>query len=228
MPDGESCRYKMGDRSNIMFLKFQIKLKTGIPRHEQRLIFSDETLEDRKSFADYGIMDGDTVHLQLRVLGSAKRPREDGDKDTIMASLRTDYTMKANALIETGEDVCVHTGRAITARAGDDHRLWFTQQMNTLATPALKELRDNVKLGTNMEQKIRHIAKALFAPTLLRVSSLEIHFKTMNSYKEGLIDVYTQYVMVSIYCNTNGSMNWEKFLEEMDGAYDHRIRNRMQ
>ena len=40
-----------------------VKNMDGIPKSEQILKFAEQTLEDGRTLEDYGIVDGDTIHL---------------------------------------------------------------------------------------------------------------------------------------------------------------------
>jgi hypothetical protein len=42
-----------------------VKNMDGIPKSEQILKFAEQTLEDGRTLEDYGIVDGDTIHLVL-------------------------------------------------------------------------------------------------------------------------------------------------------------------
>ncbi len=54
---------------SIDVVKSLIRIVTGNPEDEQRLIFAGRQLKDRHSLSDCNIRDGATLHLVLRLSG---------------------------------------------------------------------------------------------------------------------------------------------------------------
>ena len=52
-------------------MKLYVQAKTGIPSHEQRLIFGGRQLEDERSVMASGVGAWSTLHLSLRLSGGA-------------------------------------------------------------------------------------------------------------------------------------------------------------
>lgn len=51
----------------IETIKDKIETVDGIPPDQQRLIFAGKDLLDERTVSDYGIYDGSTIHLVLRL-----------------------------------------------------------------------------------------------------------------------------------------------------------------
>ena len=67
---GKTLTLKIERSSTVEQVKDAIFKMEGIPIDEQRLIFKQKQLKDHESLSDYDIMDGDTIQLILRLLGS--------------------------------------------------------------------------------------------------------------------------------------------------------------
>ena len=62
-----TCWVDSSDSIDVM--KSAIQEKTGIPVCQQRLIYAGKQVEDGRRIGDYGIKEGSTLHLVLRLGG---------------------------------------------------------------------------------------------------------------------------------------------------------------
>mmetsp|Transcript_7278 Transcript_7278/g.17728 ORF Transcript_7278/g.17728 Transcript_7278/m.17728 type:complete len:132 (-) Transcript_7278:534-929(-) len=46
-----------------------VRPSEGIPAEEQRLVYAGRQLDDNRTLSDYGVFDGSTIHLILRLKG---------------------------------------------------------------------------------------------------------------------------------------------------------------
>ena len=70
---GETFVFKVQNDYTIERIKAKIHDKKGIPITQQRLVFAGRQLEDGTTLPSYGIKKESTVHLELRLRGSALR-----------------------------------------------------------------------------------------------------------------------------------------------------------
>ena len=63
-PDGKKITLTVDPNQTIDDIKSKVNEKAGIPKDEQRFVFSDQPLDDRKQLSDYGIKHGDTVNME--------------------------------------------------------------------------------------------------------------------------------------------------------------------
>ncbi|GFH44890.1 ubiquitin-domain-containing protein [Chaetoceros tenuissimus] len=79
------------DTSMTVFdLKKEIHDKEGIPPDQQRLMFDGSQLEEDRFLSDYGIGEGCTIHIVLRLRGGMYHPtsgRSDNDEEKVTISL---------------------------------------------------------------------------------------------------------------------------------------------
>lgn len=64
-----NIRLEVDSNDTIGDIKQRIYQRENISPLEQRLIFAGKQLEDNKTIQDYGILEGNTMHLVLRLLG---------------------------------------------------------------------------------------------------------------------------------------------------------------
>lgn len=66
---GKTITVDVNEGDTIETLKQKINEKEGIPTDQQRLIFSGKQMEDERTLSDYGVTNGATMHLVLRLRG---------------------------------------------------------------------------------------------------------------------------------------------------------------
>lgn len=66
---GKSIPLDVDTGDTIKLVKEKIETKEGYPADQQRLIFHGQQLEDDHTLADYKVLEGDTLHLVMRLRG---------------------------------------------------------------------------------------------------------------------------------------------------------------
>lgn len=66
---GKSIPLDVDTGDTIKSVKEKIEAKEGYPVDQQRLIFHGHQLEDEHTLADYKVLEGDTLHLVMRLRG---------------------------------------------------------------------------------------------------------------------------------------------------------------
>ena len=66
---GKSIPLDVDTDDTVKSVKEKIESKEEIPVKQQRLIFHGHQLEDDHTLADYNVLEGDTLHLVLRLSG---------------------------------------------------------------------------------------------------------------------------------------------------------------
>lgn len=66
---GRTLALDVEPAESVASLQEKIKLREGIPHEQQRCIYAGKQLEAARPLADYGIAEGATIHLVLRLLG---------------------------------------------------------------------------------------------------------------------------------------------------------------
>ena len=63
------------DASDVSTLQYAITDRTAIPVEDQRLVYGSSQLVPGRSLAEYGVVDGSTIGLALRLRGGAPKKR---------------------------------------------------------------------------------------------------------------------------------------------------------
>eukprot|EP00698_Gefionella_okellyi_P003512 TRINITY_DN1330_c0_g1_i3.p1 TRINITY_DN1330_c0_g1~~TRINITY_DN1330_c0_g1_i3.p1 ORF type:complete len:391 (+),score=84.17 TRINITY_DN1330_c0_g1_i3:163-1335(+) len=66
---GKSLHFFVRGSDTVAQLQVNIQGAEGIPLDQQRLIFAGKQLDDERLLSDYGVLDGATVHLVLKLRG---------------------------------------------------------------------------------------------------------------------------------------------------------------
>ena len=71
---GTRLTMRIPPSTEVRLVKEAIELKEGLPIDRQRLIFSGKQLEDDRTLEDYGITQGHTLHVILKLTGGGAPP----------------------------------------------------------------------------------------------------------------------------------------------------------
>jgi len=63
------------DATSLSSLQYSVSEKTGVPIEEQRLIYGGRQMDDSRSLESFGLVEGATIGLVLRLRGGAPKKR---------------------------------------------------------------------------------------------------------------------------------------------------------
>jgi len=63
------------ETTSLSSLRYSISEKTGVPTDEQRLVYGGRQMEDSQSLESYGLVEGATIGLVLRLRGGGPKKR---------------------------------------------------------------------------------------------------------------------------------------------------------
>ncbi len=66
---GKTITVDVNEDDTVETLKQRINEKEGIPVDQQRLIFGGKQISEERTMSDYGVTNGATMHLVLRLRG---------------------------------------------------------------------------------------------------------------------------------------------------------------
>lgn len=66
---GKTITVDVNEDDTVETLKQRINEKEGIPVDQQRLIYSGKQISEERTMSDYGVTNGATMHLVLRLRG---------------------------------------------------------------------------------------------------------------------------------------------------------------
>ncbi len=226
MPSGKTKKVWVDLDDEIVTIKADLRIEDGIPRSIQRLIFADNDLEDRRTLSSHNIQKESTLHLALQIRGGGKRARAGAggefDKTAYLETLRTDYRMKATAILVSEVPRVSALARQILERV--DHLAWFSQCMAGMTKDELKSLRDAVLKTSNSDQKIRLLVKCVFKDALTATSRATTEITLVTNMRAGLLDLYLSFVAGTCYLSDVGEFKWETFSKEIDDVVSGLIR----
>ena len=82
VPSGKTHTLDVKSSVSIAYVKAKIQELEGIPMREQRLTYNDKDLKDMRTLDESDVMNEDTLHLMLRIVGGA------GKKDTVVKKMK--------------------------------------------------------------------------------------------------------------------------------------------
>eukprot|EP00750_Incisomonas_marina_P031209 INCI7773.1.p1 GENE.INCI7773.1~~INCI7773.1.p1 ORF type:complete len:609 (-),score=160.37 INCI7773.1:103-1929(-) len=163
--------FQVSHNDTVEHLKGCIESKLGTTPEEQRLIFAGRQLEDGRCLGDYNLQNGSTLHLSLRLLGSAQlgKPVKGKSKEVVRATKKIDAAQRLERKVQLMAEMDLKKKLALKAKA----RLRKQMEMEQ------KYGRMNQMKIQNQWRKIMRIAK---------VQSLRSHIDIIKQSHERDVD----------------------------------------
>jgi ubiquitin len=226
-PSGKTITLSVEASDTIDSVKYQIQGKDGVTRKHQRLLFADEQVEDNRTITDCSIKSGSRLDLLIVGGGGGKRGRvgvgADHDKQSQLASLRTEYEMKARMLRLC--DIPYIAAFSVEVENRRDHNGWFNGAMTAQTNQTLTELRDNITKSSNSSQRNRFLVKIIFEQQLDWIAKAEHTLKILKGMPDGLMDSYMSFVVANRWMLADGTVDWSALTKEMDVCIANRHRD---
>jgi len=155
----------------VSTLKGHIEAKLGTSSDEQRLIFAGRQLEDEHCLGDYNVQNGSTIHLSLRLLGSAQlgKPVKGKSKEVVRATKKIDAAQRLEKKVQLMAEMDLKKKLALKAKARLRRQLEMEQKYGRM---------NQMKIQ-NQWRKIMRIAK---------VQSLRSHIDIIKQSHERDVD----------------------------------------
>jgi hypothetical protein len=223
LPQGNSITLDVEASDTISLVKALVKQKEGIPRAEQRLLHSDNDLEDDKSLSDYNIQNDDTLVLAMRLDGAGKRARAamaggtkmdraaklDALKESIgLATVRVNASMVVTNPVQN--TLAMVTRSLAATDAAPKRAIEFAL---AAASPEELQTMNGIAASTNLGAKTANLMKIFYARELAILAEVE---KQVTMCKNTLSEL-TEYQVLTQFGDDNG-ISWVGFSNRLMGV----------